>query len=85
MGVNKILRDLQKNLKKGDKKKAHVHCERIDDLLDKLKKKESKLKKKLATEKNKHKRKQLTLELKIVSLEHKKGTRRRKELADKCK
>ena len=85
MGVNKILRDLQKNLKKGDKKKALVHCERIDDLLDKLKKKETKLKKKLAIEKNKHKRKQLALELKIVSLELKKGAKRRNELSKKCK
>ena len=84
MGINKILRKLEKNLDKGGKKKAQVHCERIDDLLDKLKKKETKLKKALASEKNKHKRKELTLELKIVSLELKKGTKRRKELAEKC-
>ena len=84
MGINKILRKLEKNLDEGGKKKAQVHCERIDDLLGKLKKKETKLKKTLASEKNKHKRKELTLELKIVSLELKKGTKRRKELAEKC-
>lgn len=84
MGIKKIVRKLQNNLKKGNKKKAQVHCERIDDLLDKLKKKETKLKKMLASEKNKHTRKQLALELKIVSLERKKGAKRRKELADKC-
>ena len=50
MGIKKILRELQKNLEKGDKKKAQIHCERIDDLLEKLKKKETKLKKKLAIE-----------------------------------
>lgn len=83
MGIKKTLRKLQKNLKKGDKKKE-IHCERIDDLLDKLKKNETKLKKMLANEKNKHKRKQLTLQLKIVSLERKKGAKRRKEIADKC-
>lgn len=84
MGIKKTLRKLHNNLDKGDKKKAQIHCERIDDLLDKLKNKKAKLKKLLASEKNKHKRKQLTLELKIVSLELKKGIKRRKELAEKC-
>ena len=85
MGIKKILRKLQKYLAKGDKKKAQVHCEKVDNLLLKLKKKETRLKQKLASEKNKHTRKQLTLELKIVSLERKKGAKRRNELAKKCK
>lgn len=87
MGINKLVRKLKKNLNKGVKKKknASVRCGRIDDLLDKLENKEAKLKKKLAGEKNKHKRKELNLELKIVSLEREKGKKRRKELADKCK
>lgn len=85
MGINKLLRKLKKNLNEGDKKNASVRCERIDDLLDKLENKEAKLKKKLAGEKNKHKRKELNLELKIVSLERKKGKKRRRDLSDKCK
>lgn len=85
MGVDKLLKKIQKHLDKGEKDNEKIRCERIDFLLEKLKKKEQKLTKKLADEKNKNKRKQLNMERRIVSLELKKGTKRRKELKDKCK
>jgi hypothetical protein len=85
MGVEKLLEKLQKYLDKGEKREIAVRCDRIDSLLDKLGKKEKKLKKKLASEKDKSKRKQLKLELRIVSMERKKGNKRRKELKEKCK
>ena len=84
MGVNKLLKKLQKHLDKGEKDKAKLRCDRVDSLLEKLQKKEKHLKKKLASEKNKSKRKKLDLELRIVSMEIKKGSKRRKELDDKC-
>ena len=85
MGVEKLLERLQKYLAKGEKKGAAIRCERIDSLLDKLGRKEKKLKKKLASEKDKSKRKQLNLELRIISLQRKKGRKRRKELEERCK
>lgn len=85
MGIEKLFGKLQKHLDKGEKKKAAVRCERIDELLEKLEKKEHQLKKKIAGEKDKRNRKQLNMELRIVSLQLKKGAKRRKELAEKCK
>lgn len=85
MGIEKLLGKLEKHLDKGESGDEAVRCERIDDLLDKLGKKKQKLGKKLEKESDKRKRKQLSMELRIVSLELKKGRKRRKELASKCR
>ena len=53
--------------------------------MDKLAKKEKKLKSKLGSEKDKDKRKQLEMEMRIIALQRKKGSKRRKELQEKCK
>lgn len=84
MGIDKLVNNLHKNLDQGKLENATVRCERIDELLGKLEKKKSKLKNKLASEKRKSKRKKLALELRIVTLELKKGRKRRKELKAKC-
>ena len=44
MGINKLIKNLQNQLSKGEKK-GHVSIDRIDDLLDELRKKEKKLEK----------------------------------------
>lgn len=85
MGVNKLLEKLHKYLDKGEKNKASVRCDQIDLILDKLQKKERRLKKRLAAEKDKGKRKQLNMEVRIIALQRKKGNKRRKELKNKCK
>lgn len=84
MGIKKLVKHLQQQLAKGEKK-GHVSCDRIDDLLLDLGKKEKKLEQKLSDEKNSAKRKHLKLELKIARLQLKKGKKRRAELASKCK
>ena len=84
MGINKLIKNLQNQLSKGEKK-GHVSIDRIDDLLDELRKKEKKLEKKLGREKNSSKRKRLKLELKIVRLQLKKGRARRAQLVKKRK
>jgi len=85
VGVNKLLEKLHKYLDKGEKNKASVRCDQIDLILDKLQKKERRLKKRLAAEKDKGKRKQLNMEVRIIALQRKKGNKRRKELKNKCK
>ena len=85
MDVEKLLEKLQKYLDRGKNSRAAIRCEHVDSILDKLGKKEQKLKKKLANEKNKSKRKHLNLELRMISLQRKKGIKRRKELKNKCK
>ena len=84
MGIKKLIKDLQKQLSKSEQK-DNAHLDRIDQLLLDLAKKERKLKKKLAEEKNSSKRKHLKLEMKIFSLQLKKGQKRRAELAKKVK
>lgn len=84
MGAKKLLEQLKKYLAKGEKSQEKVRCEKIDVILEKLGKKEQKLKKKLEKEKNKGQRKQLEMELRIISLQRKKGIKRRKELEEKC-
>ena len=84
MGAKKLLEKLKKYLAKGEQKGAAVRCEQIDTILEKLGKKEQKLEKKLEKEKNKGQRKKLEMELRIISLQRKKGIKRRKELKDKC-
>lgn len=84
MGIEKLIDSLNGYLKKGEKKKI-VPCDRIDALLSKLEEKKKNLKKKLNNESNPTKKKRLSTELKIVTLQLKKGYKRRYELRDKCK
>lgn len=84
MGATKLLENLRKYLRKANRTDA-VRCEQIDLILDKLEKKEHRLRKKLDTEKNRGKRKQLDIEVRIISLQRKKGIKRRRELEKKCK
>ena len=84
MGIEKLLENLKDYLDKGERKKK-AHCERIDFLLDKLEEKEKKLKHKLEKEKSASKRKHIKTELKIISVQLKKGISRRGELRKKCK
>ncbi len=85
MGLNKLIKKLQLNLDKGKKNKNDISCEKIDALLEKIKKKERKLKSMLLEEEDKTERKHIKLELKIASAERKKGFKRRSELKKKCK
>lgn len=85
MGAKELLEKLHKHLDKGESKKDAIRCDQIDIILDKLEKKEQKLKKKLDGEKDKSKKKQLNIEIRIISLQRKKGMKRRQELKDKCK
>ena len=84
MGIEKLLKNLQDYLKKGEKKKI-AHCDRIDHLLEKLEEKKKKLEKKLAAESNTTKQKRLMTDIKIVTLQLKNGHKRRQELSAKCK
>lgn len=85
MGAKKLLDKLHKYLDQGEKKKDAVRCEQIDQILDKLDKKERKLRSKLENEKDKSVRKRLEMEVRIIALQRKKGSKRRKELQEKCK
>ena len=84
MGINKLIKNLQNQLSKGEKK-GKASLDRIDDLLGELKQKEKKLERKLDKEKSSSKRKRLKLELKIVQVQLKKGKARRRDLAKKSK
>ena len=84
MGINKLIKNLQNQLSKGETK-GKASLDRIDDLLGDLKQKEKKLKHKLDGEQNSSKRKRLKLELKIVHVQLKKGKARRAQLAKKRK
>ncbi|MGD8587668.1 MAG: hypothetical protein PVG22_02450 [Chromatiales bacterium] len=84
MGIEKLLKNLQDYLNKGEKKKT-VHCDRIDHLLAKLEEKKQKLEKKLVDESNTTKKKRLMTDIKIVTLQLKNGYKRREELSAKCK
>ncbi|MES9849922.1 MAG: hypothetical protein ABW145_16165, partial [Candidatus Thiodiazotropha sp.] len=59
-------------------------CDRISELLKKLKKQERVVKEKLANEKDRTKRKRLSTEVKIIHTQRKKAIRRFKELKNKC-
>ncbi|MBW9257428.1 MAG: hypothetical protein K1566_05085 [Candidatus Thiodiazotropha sp. (ex. Lucinisca nassula)] len=84
MKINELLDNLKKRLEKAELS-DQAKCDRIDDLLEQLKKKEQRLKKKLDEEKNSKKYKRLKTDLKIVQAQLKKGTQRRDELSNKCK
>lgn len=79
MGFNKLVKQIQKALSNNNYHKD-ASRERIDTLLGKLEKKEKKLKQKLDKEKNPKKRKELKLQLKIVSTQRKKGAAFRRKL-----
>ncbi|MBL3529027.1 MAG: hypothetical protein JMN27_15650 [gamma proteobacterium endosymbiont of Lamellibrachia anaximandri] len=83
MGIEKLLSNLNGFLKKAEKKKT-AQCDEIDALLVKLKEKKKKLEKKQSNEKNPTKKKRLSTELKIITLQLKKGSKRRNELKKKC-
>ncbi len=85
MSLDKILKKLTKNLKQGEKQSANMRCDRIDALLEKLEAKKKKLESQASSELNKSKRKKLKLELRIASVELKKGLKRRQELKNQCK
>jgi hypothetical protein len=85
MGVKKLLDKLQKYLNRGQKKKDAIRCDQIDLILERLETKEHKLRRKLDSEKDKGKWKKLDMEVRIISLQRKKGIKRRKELEDRCK
>ena len=80
MGIKKLIKNLQKQLAKGEKK-GNAPLDRIDDLLLHMAKKERKLEQQLAEEKNPTKRKHLKLEIKMARVQLKKGKKRRAELA----
>ena len=84
MKMEKLLEKLDSYFKRGAKKKS-IQRERIDELLEQLEEKKKKLEKKLRDETNSTKKKRLTTELKIVTLQLKKGHKRRDELKDKHK
>jgi hypothetical protein len=79
MGFNKLIKQLHKALST-KKRSKDVSRERIDNLLDRLEKKEKKLKQKLDKEKKPKKRKELKLQIKIVSTQRKKGAAFRRKL-----
>ncbi|RLJ17141.1 hypothetical protein DJ030_15360 [bacterium endosymbiont of Escarpia laminata] len=83
MGIEKLLDSLNGFLKKAEKKKT-AQCDEIDALLDKLKEKKKKLEKNQSNENNPTKKKRLSTELKIITLQLKKGSKRRNELKKKC-
>lgn len=84
MGMKKIVESLAAYLDEG-KRSKRMDCDQIVALLDKLEAKEKKLKKKLEKENDPKTRKKLKTELKIVSVQRRKGAERAKELKSKCK
>ncbi len=82
--IEKVLAKLHNYLDQGERKKK-AHCERIDSLLKKLKKKEENLEKKLAGENDPDKKKRLKMEIKVVAIQRRKGQLRREELDAKCR
>ena len=85
MGLGKLIKKLQKNLAKGKKNGRKENLKHIDELLGKIKNKKQKLKELLSTEQDRSERKHLKLELKIASLEYRKGLKHRQELGKKKK
>ncbi|MEW8412883.1 MAG: hypothetical protein AB2728_07190 [Candidatus Thiodiazotropha sp.] len=76
--------DKLKSLIDAGKKTERPKCERIAELLKKLKKQEHAAKEKLAKEKDRTKRKRLSTEIKILHTQRKKAIRRYKELRKNC-
>ncbi len=72
MGLNKLIKNVQKILT-SEAEREQTSPERIDELLGELERKEKKLHHKLSEEKHSKKRKDLKLQLKIISTQRKKG------------
>lgn len=83
MKIESLLQNLKKKLKKAELSDK-VKCDRIDELLIQLEKKQKRLQGKLENEKNSSKYKRLKTELKVVQAQLKKGKKRRQELGKKC-
>ncbi len=83
MGTKKLLTKLGEYLDLADTDERE-HCEKIDELLHKIREKEEKLRSKLEEETDPAERKHLKTELKIVALQLKRGAARREELSAKC-
>ena len=71
MGIDKILKSLDKLFNKHKIKKSH--CEELNDLLTELEKKYIKLKSEIDSESSGKRRKKLKTELKIVKVQLRKG------------
>ena len=84
MGLEKLLQNLNNYLQRGEKSNS-IRCERIDNLLAKLEEKKKKLEKKLLEQKTPAKKRRLKTDIKIVTLQLKKGYKRRDKLKEKCK
>ncbi len=85
MGLKKLLKEIQKYFDQADEG-VEGSCDRIDELLKKLIKKERRLTSKLQEAKEsgqKDKIKSLKMDLKVTRLQIKKGFKRRKELKNK--
>ncbi len=79
MGLEKIIKKLKHYLSESDGKDKAI-CAHVDELIEKLKKKEKKLQHKIEQEENSDALKKLKLELKVVQLQLKKGDKKRKEI-----
>ncbi len=84
MGLEKLLKKLDKHLTKREDADAASNCERIDGLIEKLVEKKRTLKQSLNDAGSKTERKHLKLELRIATRELKKARARRAVLEDKC-
>ena len=84
MKFQNLIKKLETHLSKGEHSKR-AQCDRIDELLGKLERKRKKLEKDVEAEKNPTQKKRLKTDLKIVTLQLKKGVKRREELRKKCK
>jgi hypothetical protein len=82
MGLKKLFKSLQKSISSKSGKKL-TSSEYIAELLGALEKKEKKLKRKLAKAETPKQRKDLKLQLKIISTQCSKGRARLKELEKK--
>jgi len=82
MGINKFIKNVQKILS-NETEREQTSPSRIKELLGELEKKEKKLHHKLSEEEHSKKRKDIKLQLKIVSTQHKKGVALLHELEKK--
>ena len=85
MGLKKLIGKLQKQLGGGGKCHKRVSPDGSDALLVDLEKKERKLERKLATQKNVAKRKRLKCKLKFAQVQRNKGIARRRGLGKQGK
>ncbi len=84
MGIKKLLNKLNEYLDNANNSKK-VKCDQIDEILKRLAEKEKSLKEKLSKEKNSSKKRRISIDLKIVKAQRKKGVAKRSELQKSCK